>query len=68
MVLHRLFGLRVDNLQPGRGAASPNQKMTLCTTLYGRIVSLPVLAAAGSVEFKLLKYDCVMHPRWHTPQ
>src|SRR5438445_249872 len=30
-------------------------KMTLCTTLCGRIVTFPVACAAGRVEFKLLK-------------
>ena len=30
-------------------------KIRLCTTLYGRMVSLPVFIAAGSVEFRLLK-------------
>ena len=27
----------------------------LCTTLCGRTVTLPVVSAAGNVEFKLLK-------------
>ena len=30
---------------------------TLCTTLYGRSVSLPVAFAAGSVTCTLLKYE-----------
>src|SRR5437660_7920941 len=43
-------------------------KIRLWTTLYGRMVKRPVFCAAGRVELRLLKYDCVMQPRWQTPQ
>src|SRR5437588_9209627 len=42
--------------------------MRLCTTLCGRRVSFPVSRAAGSEELRLLKYERVLHPRWHGPQ
>ena len=42
--------------------------MTLCTTLYGRSVSLPVAWAAGSVALMLEKYERVTQPRWQGPQ
>src|SRR5438034_8577238 len=38
------------------------------TILNGRSVRRPVARAAGSVALTLLKYDRVMHPRWHGPQ
>src|SRR6516225_3315530 len=41
---------------------------TSATTLFGRSVRLPVLRAAGSVEPRLLKYECVTQPRSHGPQ
>src|SRR5215208_4262649 len=41
---------------------------TSATTLFGRSVSLPVFRAAGSVEPRLLKYECVTQPRSHGPQ
>jgi hypothetical protein len=28
----------------------------------------PVASAAGKVALTLLKYERVMHPRWHGPQ
>src|SRR6185503_16366221 len=41
---------------------------TSATTLFGRSVRLPVVRAAGNVEPRLLKYECVMQPRSHGPQ